>query len=710
MSPFLRSLFSSTVLAAAAAILAAPALADIPCGPDAPTSAAYRKRERDHLSHTLADAYAAAGAHDPKWDGQAKAFLQAVVDDIVDPASESELSELRDMGKKVIRAGCDDPLVQCYHARTLLILRNPDDAEALLSKAAPAVLAGTCSIDRKADVATLWGAALQSQKKPAEAQHAFDKARDLWAQAAADHVDGPDDARLLYHEIADGAFERMPAAEQEKLAKSVADAPKADPWLAAALAGRASINAAWEARGSGPASSVPPAQDKAFLERLVLARQSLLKAYELRPNHPEAACDMITVLMGAGAGAAPPGETKRLWFDRAVKAEFDFERAYSQMITSAMPRWGGAPADLVAFGLECFKTRRFDTEVPSMLVSALVALNADLRDGFTPLDKPEIYDAAKTALTGCAEHAPDARTRLKHLSRYLAVAWRTKHWDDARKAAELAGRKLRPHFLTAFGATPEAAYEAAARTSPVAAQLQAADEHLKNGRFDDGIQACEQALAATPASDLATREFIKTSLRHAQWRKAFGGGDWVDITPRGDLIGWRDVYGKWAPSKTRVMGTTDADGLVLICTCDFGPRYELKTSIVTSAENKTQQLNGGLIFFHQLADDRDQYHCLSAYPMRDVASVRYRNFGESSPDVSVPVDEKASLRIQVWDGRVAAFVNDQPVYDGPMLHRYPLDAPPRFGIGGRSWWEGGRVYFEDVAVRRLDQQPAKGKN
>ena len=56
-----------------------------------------------------------------------------------------------------------------------------------------------------------------------------------------------------------------------------------------------------------------------FQQRLQRAGEELIEAWKLRPDRPEAPSEMVGVVMGGGG---PKGDTERLWFDRAVAAQF----------------------------------------------------------------------------------------------------------------------------------------------------------------------------------------------------------------------------------------------------------------------------------------------------------------------------------------------------------------------------------------------------
>src|SRR5262249_4269138 len=146
---------------------------------------------------------------------------------------------------------------------------------------------------------------------------------------------------------------------------------------------------AWQARGGGWASTVTPQGWAGFKEHLEKAAQHFSEAYKLGPQYPEAAAEMITVAM---AGGAPDGETPRLWFDRAVKAQLDYLKAYQNYLFSLMPRWGGTHEQMYMFGRECLQTNRFDTFVPYEMLSAFESIYSDIGGDFDLFKSPGVYE------------------------------------------------------------------------------------------------------------------------------------------------------------------------------------------------------------------------------------------------------------------------------------------------------------------------------
>jgi tetratricopeptide (TPR) repeat protein len=82
-------------------------------------------------------------------------------------------------------------------------------------------------------------------------------------------------------------------------------------WL---LKGRAFIDMAWHARGSGWAYTVSDKGWEHFNERLATAEEALEHAWKLNSKDPEIAHQMMTVMLGQGGGR----DRMELWFNRAM--------------------------------------------------------------------------------------------------------------------------------------------------------------------------------------------------------------------------------------------------------------------------------------------------------------------------------------------------------------------------------------------------------
>ena len=101
-------------------------------------------------------------------------------------------------------------------------------------------------------------------------------------------------------------------------------------------------------------------------------------------DYPEAAVLMIPL----AEVSAEPENVVRLWFDRAVAAQFDWQPAYTEMGHHLLNR--GDYDAFYKFGVECLQTGRFDTAVPWQFVIYLERIRSDKQS--TDLwRQPDVY-------------------------------------------------------------------------------------------------------------------------------------------------------------------------------------------------------------------------------------------------------------------------------------------------------------------------------
>lgn len=182
----------------------------------------------------------------------------------------------------------------------------------------------------------------------------------LAAARVGDATIGPEGQRVVLWELS--LFFRCDAInwqDSEALYNACKKLPKADPWTLDMIAGRYYYALAWHHRGGGYASSVKPEGFRLFRENLKKAAKHFEKAYQLHPEFPEAAGDMVAVATAGGSNLTP-----REWFDRAVAAQMDYLLAYDYLRLRLRPRWGGSHSAMYRFGRECADTERYDTNVP----------------------------------------------------------------------------------------------------------------------------------------------------------------------------------------------------------------------------------------------------------------------------------------------------------------------------------------------------------
>jgi hypothetical protein len=132
-------------------------------------------------------------------------------------------------------------------------------------------------------------------------------------------------------------------------------------WL---IAGAHSINWAWEARGSGYASSVSEEAARLFFARLERAEEALHRAASLNPKD----ATPWTWLMQSAVGLQLGLEAIEERFERAVALSAEHRRAHSTMLAAVSKKWFGSHDDMFDFA-----RRRSMQAGPGSFIHVLIA-------------------------------------------------------------------------------------------------------------------------------------------------------------------------------------------------------------------------------------------------------------------------------------------------------------------------------------------------
>lgn len=335
---------------------------------DGKLGASWMKGLDVYYRATMEESYLKLGHRDPRWDDQALAFFrmwQGVSSGTLQrKVTDQELLAAADA---LLATGCDDPNVRYLRARSLQDLGRLEEALAQYQVVMPILRGKRYPADTKAwccwrvfDVVLTLNkgttANLPPERDellriayPAAVRHATAMLTDPLLGQRPDHC-----LRQLTQLFA--KYDSVHESFWSEVAQG-ADKPKVDPWLSRMVRGIDEKNLAWKARGGKWAHEVEGQQWQGFAEHLAKARALLSDAHALRPELPVAATEMIAVSMADGR------DDPRMWFDRAVAAQFDHAPAYDALIWALMPRWRGSHEQMDAFGRECLDTGRFDTEV-----------------------------------------------------------------------------------------------------------------------------------------------------------------------------------------------------------------------------------------------------------------------------------------------------------------------------------------------------------
>lgn len=345
----------------------------------------------------------------------------------------------------------------------------------------------------------------------------------------------------LFHQLLRWA---QPPEDLRIDADNLMNDPKVSPWMGLYADGRAHRHEAWKWRGGGFADTVTKEGWEGFLKHSEQARESWTKAWELRPDLPEAPRQMI------GVGMATPVEPNeaRKWLDRTLAAQFDYRGAYDDYVWAIMERWGGSIQEIVAFSQECVDTGRYDSCVPFQVANMISWMTFDqdypdrclAKDEFIPMFE-QMFEGYRTAenLTG--------ENRNAVLSYIAALAVYAGDCELGHRVLEEIGYRFdRRYFQKAVGLNSEDyVWMAWCNGGPAANVITQARQYAADNQSQEAVALYDQVLALPDAPPKATdRILMEKELVH--FRPDFDNGQWVDVYSGNTPPEWLETNSYWS--------------------------------------------------------------------------------------------------------------------------------------------------------------------
>jgi hypothetical protein len=667
--------------------------------------------------------YRKVGRRNPKWDSDAVAFIRFSSARLLPGATGPSVADLVARGRTLRAAGCDDPLILYLSARAEAAADSESRESSELFERA---VEGMYETPYPRAVAY----------RAAEGLHAdFDRRREgtgkrdalapvelRWFMESLD--DGsyaPDeDVVLLRHIVGAefyGFFERNRAA----VVSAVERRAWVHPWMRLYLEGKRTIDDAWDARGDEFADKVTPQGWKGFKESLQIARTALTASWEARKDRPEAAAAMITVAMGNGRA----GESARLWFDRAVRAWFDYEPAYSALINALRVPWSGDPQALPGFARACAATRRFDTVVPFMAYRAMEQREWDLLSEARPTDPetdellpfpahlrppsvyrdPEIYDLV-TAVLERYRREPAAEIGWeRYAALQAAIAYRAGRYEDAQRLLHDCGGVLSKEARRAVDDGPFLEGRIEAYAAQDGAATRRAEALYEDGNAGQAIPLFSAALAhATHGA----RPYLAQRLAAASVEAKLAAGETVLLLPASGLEGWTPLEGTWSIERDgSLLGVSGMRGLLIVADARVGSDFELETD-AEIASTSNGQFQAGIIFGE--APSFRSYRW-SSFRWKNTAhegEVAYfsRHFMRPEHTVEHKIPLRNRVVVRSWHGHLSAFLNGEAmVTDYAPEWNPPQGSTNQVGFGAYLDDNTFSLRFHSAKLRRLTSPP-----
>lgn len=371
-------------------------------------------------------------------------------------------------------------------------------------------------------------------RRTAESEAAYAKAMDVFIESAINATGGPIEERYLWLKLESRLHATLTLEAAGTFAKRLASTKGVPEWLGQMAMGEWQSRMAWHHRGSGYANTVTAAGWQKFDEHLALAAKHFEKAHALCPDRPEAASNLIAIAM---AGGQPAAKNERFWFEQAVRAQFDYYPAYKSYIWSLRPRWGGSQQQMLAFGLECAATKRYETEVPAWSTWAVLGV---CNDSDNYIDAWQISETAEAALEAAIEleKAANPAARAATWRGYqAAIAYRTQQWGIAKSAIE---RGIEEGALARFHLFPVDVYtntlpRGCAATSD---SVKRAEEAVSRGDWAAAMVTLDEARTLAADEPKLVRDALEHLMARFAVRRGFESSEWQELDMPPELWGW----------------------------------------------------------------------------------------------------------------------------------------------------------------------------
>jgi len=382
----------------------------------------------------------------------------------------------------------------------------------------------------------------------------------------------------------------------------------------------------------------------------------------------------------------------------------DYEPAYDAYLMYLRPRWHGSTEEMYEFGLECLKTKRFDTETPMWFFHTLLWINEDLAGDPAYWRRPGTYEALCEMFDGYESALPERELNWRRSVRAVA-AWRAGQHAEARRVLDSLGENTDrgvswQFFWTRF---EEIEREVHAYTSASAEKLAEADGLRLKGRRKEAAAIYEGALEAGEPDPLAA-EYVRHELACVRLEAAFATGKWVDLLPSPSLDGWPRRRGTWTiEADGALKGTAGEDGLWLESLADFGRRLELKGEFEFVSSPTGCKAIAGVGVGRQPTVMVDILYFLLTEG-EPSAVISERMLEDSTFRAPAEVRRVNSFVVRLWDDCMTVQVNGRTVHEEVAFDRIVGQGKATVAVVAPMPCRGSVVRYRNLQIRRLERR------
>jgi len=489
-------------------------------------------------------------------------------------------------------------------------------------------------------------------------------------------------------------------------------------WLKNMIIGHCRVQNAWLARGGGYASSVSREGWDGFERELASAVEHFERAFQLNPNCPEPACQMISVAM---ANSDLTERSEREWFEQATAAEFDYPEAYGNMLWALRPRWGGSHDAMLEFGRQCMETERYDTRVPYLFIDAVDGVRHDLDEDVEAFKRfkdlyPEISQVCRNYEQAIKEDKENDQTGFASLQFIRALEYAYAYQFDLYEEAFEVYQRYDGDIYSewTFNRFPKFQYDqtiaiTVGNLSDVKELFQSIEQRTAYSESgNNSAEQSEQILFDIEQAQMETevpeaKSYLNTKRELVGMQLDFHQGDWGDLDFTEDLRHWRKFAGDFnVEGPNSLLATTGLkQSHHLGHYASFPPPYEIELEVeCVKAFESAYDVNCGFTCGRQTGPKTGRNFWVNT---------TYGRMGVGTPNNSDPdgIDvpkETNKIKVNVFDGYYEMYLADKPEHFISVADKKFV--PGRIGLGNLYWNPvEAKVRYQNFRIRKLDATP-----
>lgn len=568
-----------------------------------------------------------------------------------------------------LKAGVDDPLVHWLHGMAIYGSTQdfPGYEAAYKKTARHPKFKEMPSAQRLLTMADFERIASESRRKTTAAPRGEDIIEAAWL-SIQEGVYQPDEDEIL-DENSWPVFRESVLPKNETLVQEICGTPVLSEWATQMLTGRYHERKAWLARGHAFAAKVKPEGWLGFEESRVKAVECFMRAWKLRPSSPVA----VRELLGISLTGGNTGEKPFVWLDRVLDAQFDHLSSFRSLMNGLLPRWGGSHQQMLAFGLSCAATKRFDTEVPYFFLEVLQDLARDGADWRSICRHPLVSQTAVALCKQRVAEAPTADLKEEALKTLGAYSWICGDYKTADEALNLApgkfSRALVVQLLSFHGWNEQKIRsESVIFAAGHEQEWRAAEQALEEKNLD-AAEAGFKAVRVKVQGIAAVR--TDSRLAQVRFERALTSGGWVTLQVDPSLAGWQVQKGDWnGTQEGRLIHRGAGTSAFIYNLGRVGTEFQIR------GEFEAGKSGFGVVIGHG-DDEEGTERWLTCVMKRGEAYFMDRFFacGLEKRKISGPPSPTKFL-ITCHDGKITFEVNGQEIYTEAVPTGYYEPHPP----------------------------------